>query len=203
MTNATDHWEQIHRTKLDQVSWYQDRPTLALEMIDRASLTAGARAVDAGAGASRMVESMMDRGLRPTLVDLSQAALDRVRERLGSHASQVAFLAGSICDVALEADAFELWHDRAVFHFLTTSEDQRAYVAQVSRALRSGGTLVLGGFAPDGPEKCSGLQVCRHSPDSLQALFGPWFRREEEAMEQHPTPFGTTQAFLVTRFTRV
>jgi SAM-dependent methyltransferase len=203
MTNANDHWEQIHRTKLDQVSWYQDQPTLALQMIDRASIPAGARAVDAGTGASRMVEAMLGRGFQPTLVDISQAALDRVRDRLGPQSGGVVFVPGSICEVALEAGAYDLWHDRAVFHFLTDSEDQRAYVAQVAKALRPGGTLVLSGFAPDGPEKCSGLQVCRHRPEDLKTLFGASFRWEEEGMEQHATPFGTTQSFLVTRFTRV
>lgn len=198
-----DHWESIHATKQDQVSWYQERPTRALDFIRACGLSPGAAALDAGAGASRMAEAMLELGLRPTVVDIAQSALDRVRERLGPRGGGVAFLRADLTRAELPEAAFDLWHDRAVFHFLTEPADRAAYLATMTKALRPGGFVVLACFALDGPEKCSGLPVRRYDAAALAAELGPGFELLDEGRETHPTPFGTTQVFTVTRFRKV
>ena len=195
-----DHWEAIHATKQDQVSWYQDRPSLALTFIQACDLAPGATVLDAGAGASRMVESLLDLGLRPTVADIAQSALDRVRERLGARADEAALLCIDLTQAELPEAAFDLWHDRAVFHFLTEPGQRAAYLTRMKRALKPGGFVVLGCFAPDGPEKCSGLPVRRYDAAGIAAELGPEFELLEEGRETHSTPFGTTQAFTVVRF---
>jgi SAM-dependent methyltransferase len=203
MSETAGHWETIHATKGDAVSWYQPEPTLALEMVRRANLRPGAAVLDAGTGASRMAEALLELGLRPTLVDLAPSALARVLERLGDRAGQVSTLAGDLRTLTLPVAAFDLWHDRAVFHFLTEAEDRAAYLAQLRQALKPTGTVVLGTFATDGPEKCSALPVRRYDAAALAAELGPGFSLQEEGRELHPTPFGTTQAFTLARFRRV
>jgi SAM-dependent methyltransferase len=197
-----DHWESIHASKQDQVSWYQDRPTLALDFIRACGLPPGAAALDAGAGASRMTEALLELGLRPTVVDIAQSALDRVRERLGGRAGEVAFLRADLTGADLPEGAFDLWHDRAVFHFLTDPAHRAAYLVSLTRALRPGGFLVLACFAPDGPEKCSGLPVRRYDAAGLATELGPGFELLDSGRESHLTPFNTTQSFTVTRFRR-
>jgi SAM-dependent methyltransferase len=197
-----DHWESIHALKQDQVSWYQDRPTLALDFIRACELHPGATALDAGSGASRMVEALLELGLKVTVADIAQSALDRVRERLGDRAGEVAFLRADLAKDELPAAAFDLWHDRAVFHFLTEPADRAAYLATMTRSLRPGGFAVLACFAPDGPKKCSGLPVRRYDAAGLEVELGPGFELLDEGRESHATPFSTTQAFTVTRFRR-
>lgn len=198
--NPEGHWEGIHRTKLDAVSWYQERPTLGWEMLLRSDLKPGAKVLDVGSGASFMAEAMIQYGFIPVLTDLSSTALKRVQDRLGHEADRVTFRVGDIRELELGEATLDGWHDRAVFHFFTDPADQQAYVRQLLRALRPGGTVVIGGFAPDGPEKCSGLPVCRHDAASLSAALGPSFECMEHGRESHATPFGTTQSFLVARF---
>ena len=197
-----DHWESIHASKQDQVSWYQDRPTLALACIRACGLPAGSVVLDAGAGASRMVEALLDLALRPTVVDIAQSALDRVSERLGTRAKEVTFLCGDLTQMDLPSQSFDLWHDRAVFHFLTESADRAAYLSRMKRALKPSGFVVLSCFAPDGPEKCSGLPVRRNDAAGLAEELGPGFELLDEGRESHATPFNTSQAFTVTRFQR-
>jgi ubiquinone/menaquinone biosynthesis C-methylase UbiE len=197
------HWERIHQAKGDEVSWYQAEPTLALEMIRRVGLPIGAAVIDAGTGASRMAEALLNMQLHPTLIDISQAALDRVKARLGAQGAEVTTLCGDIRTLPLPESAFDLWHDRAVFHFLTEAGDRAAYMAQLRRALKSGGAVVFGTFALDGPEKCSALPVRRYDAAGLAAELGPGFQLEEEGRELHATPFGTTQAFTLARFRRL
>ena len=197
-----DHWEAIHTAKQDQVSWYQEQPSLALTYIRACGLPPGATVLDAGAGASRMVEALLDLGLLPLVVDIAQSALDRVRERLGTRAGEVAFHCADLTCLELPESSVDLWHDRAVFHFLTEPEARSAYLAGLRRALKPGGFVVMGCFAPDGPEKCSGLPVRRYNAAGLVSELGPEFELLEEGRETHSTPFGTTQAFTVVRFQR-
>jgi len=185
------------------VSWYQERPTLAFDFIRACGLHPGAAALDAGAGASRMVEALLELGLKVTVADIAQSALDRVRDRLGPRAGEVAFLRADLTQADLPEAAFDLWHDRAVFHFLTDPADRATYLAAMTKALRPGGFVALACFAPDGPEKCSGLPVRRYDAAALAAELGAGFELLEEGHETHPTPFGTTQAFTVTRFRRI
>lgn len=198
--SAQDHWEHIHATKADAVSWYQPASTESLRLIQACALPPGAPVLDVGAGASVLVDQLLDLGLRPTVLELAEAALTRVKERLGDRARGVGFIIGDVTRAALPEGGFDLWHDRAVFHFLTDPADRAAYVAQVRRALRPGGFVVLSGFALDGPLKCSGLEVRRHDAAGFAAELGPGFELLEEAREVHSTPFGTTQAFQYTRF---
>ncbi len=198
-----DHWEAIHTRKQDQVSWYQDQPTRTLDYLRACALPAGATVLDAGAGASRLVESLLDLGLRPTVVDIAASALERVRARLGERAAAVTFLCADLTQADLPSAAFDLWHDRAVFHFLLDTADRAAYLKRLRQALKPGGFVVLACFAPDGPEQCSGLTVRRYDAEGLAVELGPDFQLLDEDRENHLTPFGTTQAFTVTRFQRL
>lgn len=200
---ARDHWEAAHAAKQDQVSWFQDRPTLALAFIRACGLPPGAAVLDAGSGASRMAEALLELGLRPTLADLAQEPLDRVKARLGDRAPEVAFVQGDLTLLGWPEASFDLWHDRAVFHFLTAPGDRAAYRDRMRTALKPGGFLVMACFAPEGPERCSGLPVRRYDAEGLAAELGPGFELLEAGAESHPTPFGTTQAFTVARFRRI
>lgn len=156
-----------------------------------------------GPGASVLVDELLGLGHRPTLLEIAESAFVRVREGLGGRASAVQFVIGDIIEVELPAAAYDLWHDRAVFHFLTELEQRRAYLKALNRALKPGGFVVLAGFAPDGPEKCSGLPVCRYDAQGFAAQLGAGFELLESSRELHPTPFGTAQAFQYTRFRRL
>ncbi|HJV47798.1 MAG TPA: class I SAM-dependent methyltransferase [Geothrix sp.] len=203
MTDRKDHWQTIHATKGDAVSWYQPASTESARLIRACGLPFGAAVLDVGAGASVLVDELLGAGFRPTLLDIAAAAFSRVRERLGARASEVAFVVGDITAVDLPEARFDLWHDRAVFHFLTEPEQRHAYVQVLKRALKPGGFVVLGGFALDGPEKCSGLPVCRYDAQGFADQLGDGFELLETSRELHPTPFGTTQAFQYARFRRL
>ncbi|GLH71925.1 hypothetical protein GETHLI_04270 [Geothrix limicola] len=203
MTEHKEHWEHIHATKGDAVSWYQPASTESSRLIRACGLPVGATVLDVGAGASVLVDELLEAGFRPTLLDIAESAFVRVRERLGARASEVAFLVGDITAIDLPKSQFDLWHDRAVFHFLTEPEQRQAYVQALKKALRPGGFVVLGGFAPDGPEKCSGLPVCRYDAQGFADQLGEGFDLLEASRELHPTPFGTLQAFQYARFRRL
>ncbi|WP_026854165.1 class I SAM-dependent methyltransferase [Geothrix fermentans] len=203
MTDRKAHWETIHATKGDEVSWYQPASTESARLIRACGLAPGASVLDVGAGASVLVDELLDLGHRPTLLEIAEPAFVRVRERLGGRASAVQFVIGDITEVELPAAAYDLWHDRAVFHFLAEPEQRRAYVKALQQALKPGGFVVLAGFAPDGPEKCSGLPVCRYDAQGFAAQLGGGFELLESSRELHLTPFGTTQAFQYTRFRRL
>jgi SAM-dependent methyltransferase len=198
------HWEQVYATKAsDGVSWYQAHAETSLSLIHATGVPSSAGIIDVGGGASTLVDDLLARGYRAlTVLDLSGAALGVSRARLGSAADQVRWLEGDITRVALPAQAYELWHDRAVFHFLTDAADRAAYITQVQHALQPGGHLIVATFAEDGPTQCSGLPVARYSAEALQAEFGTAFELIEHRHEDHRTPFGTTQKFVFCRFRR-
>lgn len=202
MTERKDHWETIHATKGDAVSWYQPASTESSRLIKASGLPPGAAVLDVGAGASVLVDELLEAGFRPTLLDIAGTAFVSVRERLGSRASEVGFIVGDITTTELPEASYDLWHDRAVFHFLTEPAQREAYVKLLRRALKPGGFVVLAGFAPDGPEKCSGLPVCRYNAQGFAEQLGEGFELLDSSREQHSTPFGTTQAFQYTRFRR-
>lgn len=200
MGDAT-HWQQVYTTKAtDAVSWYRPHLDRSLEFIGRLALAPDAPILDVGAGASTLVDDLLARGFRAVTVnDLADAALDHSRARVASLPPQLqhgaCFLPGDITTLVLPTAHFALWHDRAVFHFLTDPAQRRAYVAQAARSLRPRGHLLIATFALDGPERCSGLSVCRYDAAMLAAEFAAHFRPVADAREQHPTPFGTTQSF--------
>ncbi len=192
------HWEKIYSTKTpDQVSWYRPHLETSLALIKRAAGDRKASIIDVGGGESTLVDDLLEQGFRSvTVLDVSQAAIDVNKARLGQRAKGVAWIVGDITQVELEPRAYDVWHDRAVFHFLTAQEQRTAYVRQVTRAVRSGGYVIVSTFGPEGPTKCSGLDVVRYDADSLHDEFGARFRLVESSKELHRTPFGTTQQFL-------
>ena len=198
MASSKQHWDRVYRRKGDDVSWFQ--PTLArsLAIIDRLELPAGARAIDVGSGSSTLVDDLLARGFSEvTLVDLSEVALDATRTRLGERAERVNFVVGDITRAPLAKDAYDLWHDRAVFHFLTEPEARAAYVRQVLRALKPGGHVIVATFGREGPEQCSGLPVARYDERSLHAAFGERaFTKLGHERETHETPWGSEQEFV-------
>lgn len=191
------HWEQVYSTKArDAVSWYQPRPETSLRLIQALELPASAALIDVGAGASGLPDELLALGFTDiTLLDLSAAGLELTRQRLGPVAEQLHWLVGDIIQIALPAARFDLWHDRAVLHFLTEPEQQAAYVNQLRQALRPGGHVLLATFAPDGPERCSNLPVRRYDAPALAALLGNGFCLMQQQRERHVTPWGSEQLF--------
>lgn len=200
-----DHWQKVWTAKqADEVSWFQPEPTLSMNLIERLDLRKDAGIVDIGGGASLLVDRLTERGWHHVAVlDISQAALDQAAERLGPLGDDVTWIETDILEWRPVPGLFDLWHDRAVFHFLTRSEDQRAYRRVLMTALVPGGTVILATFAPDGPETCSGLAVARHDIHSLAHVLGPDFDLIETRREDHLTPSGKAQAFTWGVFRRV
>lgn len=192
------HWEKVYGTKApDAVSWYRPHLETSLALIERAAPERTAAIIDVGGGASTLVDDLLERGYENiTVLDISQTAIDVARKRLGAASEGVHWLAGDVTEVALPAQAYDVWHDRAVFHFLTAPEQRAAYVRQVLRAMKRGGHVIVSTFGPEGPVKCSGLDVMRYDAEALHAEFGARFRLVESSKEIHQTPFGTTQQFL-------
>ena len=192
------HWENVYATKApDTVSWYRRHLETSLALIERAAEARDASIIDVGGGESTLVDDLLLRGYKNlTVLDVSQTAVEVTKKRLGPAAEQVRWLVGDIVEIGLEQHAYDLWHDRAVFHFLTTPERRLAYIRQVTRAVKPGGHVIVSTFGPEGPTKCSGLEVMRYDTESLHGEFGGQFRLMESSKELHQTPFGTTQQFL-------
>lgn len=199
---SKQHWEHVYATKpTDGVSWYQEQATLSLRLIAEAGLSPHDAVIDVGGGASRLVDELLAKGCTAlTVLDLSGTALAKSRARLGVNAAWVRWLEGDITEVRLAPECYALWHDRAVFHFLTAREEREAYVWQVLYSLVPGGHVILATFAEDGPPQCSGLPVERYCPETLRAELGDAFELLGHYPENHVTPFGTTQPFLYCHF---
>ncbi len=204
MTSSNrDHWQRVYEQKPDtSVSWYEATPELSLALIGATGIKPPARVIDIGGGASRLVDHLLAQGFAASVLDLSGAALGVAHARLGAKAGTVEWIEGDVTRFA-PAQLYDLWHDRAALHFLNQPEDQRAYVRALSQALRRGGFAIIGTFAPDGPEKCSGLPVTRHDAASLAALLGPAFRLVSTMRHTHVTPGGGAQKFQFSTFERV
>jgi ubiquinone/menaquinone biosynthesis C-methylase UbiE len=194
---SKEHWEQVYSTKsTDSVSWYQEHADHSLELIESAGVAHADSIIDVGGGASTLVDDLLAKGYRDiTVLDLSAAALRSVKERLGAKGNSVTWLAADITKVELPFHAYDVWHDRAVFHFLTLPEDRHAYVKAVLRSVKPGGHVIVATFAEDGPLQCSGLPVMRYSAPDLHGEFGSAFTLISHGNELHHTPFGTTQQF--------
>lgn len=198
------HWETVYQKAATSVSWYRDHLDLSLALLKRTGLGPGSRVIDVGGGASTLVDDLLDQGLEAiTVLDLSAASLAVAQARLQGRAGRVTWLAGDITQLELPAGAYSHWHDRAVLHFLTRAEDARAYAAQAARAVAVDGHAVIGGFAPDGPERCSGLPVARRSAWEIAALLEPAFVLVEAHAERHLTPSGSEQSFAYAVLRRV
>ncbi len=191
-----EHWEQVYTTKpTNGVSWFQEHAELSLRLIRETGVSGSI--IDVGGGASTLVDDLLNEGFQDlSVLDVSGAALDAAGKRLGVRAESVSWIEADILAAELPARAYNVWHDRAVFHFLTSPADRHAYVQTVLRSLRPGGHVIVATFAEDGPTKCSGLPVARYSADELHAEFGDPFTLLRHEKESHRTPFGTIQQFV-------
>ena len=201
--NRKSHWEAVYTTKGEnEVSWFQENPAPSLELIELARLTPGSAIVDIGGGASRLVDGLLARGFnRVTVLDISQAAFEAARTRLGERASQVQWIVADVTQWH-STQTFDLWHDRAAFHFLTDPADRSAYVARMKQAIKPGGHVIIGTFATDGPERCSGLPVNRYDAASLVRELGEGFELIGSRRHDHSTPWNSAQRFQFCVFRR-
>jgi SAM-dependent methyltransferase len=197
MTGKT-HWEKVYTSNAPTaVSWYQPEAHLSLELIKKAEPRRDAPIIDIGGGASTLVDGLLDAGYRDvTVLDIAPTALSIAQRRLGDRANLVHWLATDILTANLPHARYMVWHDRAVFHFLTDENDRKRYDEQTLHAVEPGGHVIVASFAPEGPERCSGLDVVRYSPESMHAQFGSAFTLVESVKEEHHTPGGRTQAFV-------
>jgi ubiquinone/menaquinone biosynthesis C-methylase UbiE len=190
------HWERVYREKDDtQLSWYQDDPKISLELCDLAGVDSASSVIDIGGGTSRFAERLIERGLIDvSVLDLSAAALDRSRRQLGPLGEQIEWIAADVT-VWIPDRSYDLWHDRAVFHFLVDADDRTAYLDRLCRCLRPGGHAIIATFALDGPEKCSGLPIVRYDPEGLSGELGDRFTLVAHRRHTHKTPWGSPQSF--------
>jgi SAM-dependent methyltransferase len=202
--DAQSHWEKVYATKRPEVlSWYSPHLGTSLALIDRAASNLSAPIIDVGGGASTLVDDLLLRGYENvTVLDISKEALDIARRRLGPDAGRVHWLVADILKAKLEPSAYEIWHDRAVFHFLTQPEERAAYIRQMVHTLKPAGHVIISTFGPAGPTTCSGLDVVRYDEKMLQHEFGKHFHLIEGSRVLHHTPEGVTQEFLHCCFRR-
>jgi 2-polyprenyl-3-methyl-5-hydroxy-6-metoxy-1,4-benzoquinol methylase len=192
------HWENVYTTTVDtEVSWFQVHAHLSLKLIRDANIPASASIIDVGGGASTLVDDLLANGYEHvTVLDLSGAAMLTAKARIDSHAADVQWLEADILTVELPTHAYDVWHDRAVFHFLTTEDERHAYVQKVLQTVKPGGLVIVATFAEDGPTKCSGLPVMRYSANDLHSEFGEPFELLGHEKESHHTPGGSEQKFV-------
>jgi SAM-dependent methyltransferase len=197
------HWDNVYRTKReDEVSWFQASPTISLDLVHSTGIGRDASIIDIGGGASRLVDALLEEGFANlSVLDLSDQSMAKARARLGARAAGVTWIAADVTTWQ-PTGTYDLWHDRAAFHFLTAPDDRAAYADRVLRAVRPSGHVIIGTFAPDGPERCSGLPVARHDAESIRAVLGPAFELIETRRHDHQTPMGGSQKFQFSRFRR-
>jgi cyclopropane fatty-acyl-phospholipid synthase-like methyltransferase len=199
-----DHWEKIYKTKTaDEVSWYQPVPTTSLEFINELGVDRSASIIDIGGGDSLLVDHLLDRGYTNiTVLDISEAALERAKRRLGKKATLVKWLVADAADFT-PPQKYDLWHDRAAFHFLTVEDEISSYITSARAGLASNGFMVLGTFSENGPAKCSGVEIRKYSENSMTERLKTWFGKIRCITSTHTTPFGTTQEFLFCCFRKL
>jgi SAM-dependent methyltransferase len=201
--DRSEHWEGVYRTKGErEVSWFQETPSVSLELIRSAGATRHSPIVDIGGGASRLVDALVDGGYQAvTVLDLSESALATAQARLGQAAASVTWIVADVVGWR-PRQRYDVWHDRAAFHFLTGATDRAAYVECLRAALPPGGQAIIATFALDGPERCSGLPVVRYDAASLGEVLGEAFSLVETRRHDHHTPMGSTQRFQFSVFRR-
>jgi ubiquinone/menaquinone biosynthesis C-methylase UbiE len=192
------HWENVYSTKQDdQVSWYREHLDNSLRMILQTGVEKDAPIIDVGGGSSTLADDLLERGFADvSVLDISAQAIGRSKARLDRRAEQIEWIEADITNVSLPENHYEVWHDRAVFHFLTGAEDRHKYVELVMRSLKVGGHIIVASFGLNGPQKCSGLDVRQYSPETMHAEFGSGFQLVKSLNETHQTPFGTNQEFV-------
>jgi len=195
------HWQGVYAAKGDlDLSWFEPVPTVSLELMTAAGLAPGTRVIDVGGGSSRHVDALVERGVRAvTVLDISRSAIERSRRRLGAAAAIPTWIEADLTG-AWSVSPVDIWHDRAVFHFLTSPNDRARYLERLHETLQVGGTAIIATFALDGPERCSGLPVCRYSAASLSLELGKAYRLVESRSHRHHAPWGAPQSFQYSRF---
>ena len=195
---SKEHWEHIYSTKpTNSVSWFQEHAELSLQLIQGTGVPLSASIIDVGGGSSTLIDDLLNSGYSAlTVLDLSAAALAIAQKRLGSRSSDVQWIEANITNAVLPINTYHVWHDRAVFHFLTEPQERHEYIKAVLHAVKPGGHVIVATFAKDGPTQCSGLPVRRYSPNELHAEFGAPFTLLQHTKEEHHTPFGTIQKFI-------
>ncbi len=193
-----DHWEKVYGSKASEaVSWYAPHLETSLKLIHQASANKNSAIIDIGGGESTLVDDLITEGYQDiSVLDISQKAIDVAKERLGKSADMVHWYCADINQATLLQNYFEVWHDRAVFHFLTEEYQRVKYIEQVTQSVRHGGYVIMSTFGPEGPEKCSGLDVVRYDSEKLHGQFGKGFKLIDSSTEIHKTPMNTTQQFL-------
>jgi hypothetical protein len=202
--DVRQHWDTVYgRRATTEVSWYEADPSHSLALIAATGVTTSAPIIDIGGGASLLVDRLLDRGHTDiTVLDISSEALSAVRDRLGAHQRQVTLLAQDVCTFE-PTRRYSIWHDRAVFHFLTDAADRERYRSAILDGTGPGSHVIMATFGPQGPERCSGLATCRYDADALALELGKPFRLEESLLTEHTTPAGGSQQFLYARFLRM
>ena len=202
MASTREHWEEVYgRVAVDRVSWYRPHLEQSLALIESASSDRSAAIIDVGGGASTLADDLLARGFTNlTVLDISAMAIDAARGRLGARAGSVHWLTADVTRASFPPAAYDLWHDRAVFHFLREEAERQRYLAAVRKAVKPGGHVLIATFGPDGPERCSGLEVVRYTPEALDAEFGRDFVRARSVREVHQTPAGKDQPFTYCLF---
>jgi 2-polyprenyl-3-methyl-5-hydroxy-6-metoxy-1,4-benzoquinol methylase len=197
-TDVRQHWNKVYTTKSpDAVSWYQPHLARSLELIERVAPDLSAAIIDVGGGEATLVDDLLAKGYENlTVLDISPTAIEVSKRRLGATAGKVKWLAADVTSAALPIRHYDVWHDRAVFHFLTKAAQRASYVRQVKHSVKPRGHVIVATFGPEGPAKCSGLAVVRYDAEALHGEFGPQFRLVEHDTEVHRTPSGTTQQFI-------
>ncbi len=198
------HWERVYQTKReDAVSWYEETPRLSLDLLRAAGASANSGVIDIGGGASKFADTLLAEGFHDiTVLDISAAALETTRARLGANRDKIRWIVADV--TAWQPDRqYDFWHDRAAFHFLVEPAAQEAYARVLRAALKPGGAAIIATFAPDGPEMCSGLPVCRHDAGSIRRVLGDGFTIADERRHTHLTPWGTPQRFQFSTFRRL
>jgi len=203
MVDRQTHWNDTYSAKADnQVSWFQVRPERSLELIAAAAPDRAAPIIDIGGGASRLADTLLGLGYSDiTVLDIAATGLSRTKARLGAQADKLSWIVADVTQWQ-PSRIWQVWHDRAVFHFLTEAEAQDAYIAALKRGTAAGSSVIIATFALNGPERCSGLSVQRYSPATLATRLGADFALYAESEESHATPFGTTQPFQYAAFRR-
>jgi SAM-dependent methyltransferase len=203
MFDRSAHWEDVYASKSEkQVSWFQENPAISLELIKQTRAAPNSAIIDIGGGASRLVDALLHDGYRDiTVLDLSAQALEQAKRRIGPDGAKVDWIVADVTKWK-PGRQYQVWHDRAAFHFLTDPDDRRAYLDCLRSALAPGGQVIIGTFALDGPEKCSGLPVQRYDSKGLAEQLGASFELAETRSEVHRTPWNSNQAFQFSRFWR-
>ncbi|MBL7889810.1 MAG: class I SAM-dependent methyltransferase [Bacteroidia bacterium] len=195
------HWENIYQTKaLNEVSWYQPNPSTSIDLIEQPEIDKQAKIIDIGGGDSFLVDKLLEKGYTNiTVLDISEAAITRAKKRLGNHAEKVKWIISDVTKFE-PIEKYDVWHDRAAFHFLTSTEDIDQYLQTVNKGISKGGKLIIGTFSESGPQKCSGIEIKQYSESTLTQLMSNGFKKEECFSIDHTTPSGNTQNFLFCKF---